>query len=196
MNKPNLIWGVICLVIAGGLAVANLTLPPEDLMFQVGDQNMPWVPPVVLAILGFILLANSNQKGEEKMDEQTKVEKAVDPEKAAINKRFESVGWGLFLIMLGGFMFIPDTTVSKGFWSIGIGLIFLGLNAVRYLNGIRMSGFTTFLGILSLLGGIVQLLGWKSMDGAFFLIILGAYLILKPWFEKRQLFGKAEQSRP
>jgi len=32
------------------------------------------------------------------------------------------------------------------------------------------------------------------MDGAFFLMILGAYLILKPYFEKRQLFGKAEQN--
>ena len=128
------------------------------------------------------------------MAEQLKSEIVINPEKAAMNKRLESVGWGLFLIMLGGFMFIPDTTVSKGLWSIGIGLIFLGLNAARYFNGIRMSGFTTFLGILSLIGGIVQLLGWKSMDGAFFLIILGAYLILKPYFEKRQLFGKAEQS--
>ena len=128
------------------------------------------------------------------MAEQPKVEKAIDPEKAAMNKRFESVGWGLFLIMLGGFIFIPETTIEAGFWSIGIGLIFLGLNAARYLSGIRMSGFTTFLGILSLLGGIIQLLGWRSMDGAFFLIILGAYLILKPWFDKRQLFGKAEQS--
>jgi hypothetical protein len=117
-----------------------------------------------------------------------------NPEKAALNKRFETVGWGLFLVMLGGFMLIPETSVSKGFWSIGIGLIFLGLNAARYMNGIRMSGFTTFLGILALIGGIVQLLGWKSMDGAFFLIILGAYLILKPWFDQRQLFGKAEQS--
>ena len=128
------------------------------------------------------------------MTEQTKSEVAINPEKAAMNKRFESAAWGFFLIMLGGFMFIPDTTVSKGFWSIGIGLIFLGLNAARYYNGIRMSGFTTFLGILSLVGGIVQLLGWKSMDGAFFLIILGVYLILKPYFEKRKLFGKAEQS--
>ncbi|HUG34486.1 MAG TPA: hypothetical protein VMJ90_06925 [Anaerolineales bacterium] len=91
-------------------------------------------------------------------------------------------------------MFIPETTVSKGLWSIGIGVIFLGLNAARYMNGIRMSGFTTFLGILALIGGIVQLLGWSSMDGAFFLIILGAYLIFKPWFDQRQLFGKAEQS--
>lgn len=117
-----------------------------------------------------------------------------NPEKAALNKRFESMAWGLFFVMLGGFMLIPETTVSKGFWSLGLGLILLGLNAARYYNGIRMSGFTTFLGILSLLGGIVQLLGWKSMDGAFFLIILGAYLILKPWFEERKLFGKAEQS--
>lgn len=116
------------------------------------------------------------------------------PEKAAWNKRLESIGWGLFFIMLGGFMLVPETTVSKGFWSIGLGLIFLGLNAARYFNGIRMSGFTTFIGILSLLGGIVQLLGWKSMDGAFFLIILGAYLILKPWFDERRLFGKAEHS--
>ncbi|NJC97684.1 MAG: hypothetical protein C3F07_00525 [Anaerolineales bacterium] len=128
------------------------------------------------------------------MAEQTKVERKIDPEKVAMNKRFETVGWGLFLVMLGGFMFIPDSTIERGFWSIGIGLIFLGLNAARYMNGIRMSGFTTFLGILSLIGGIIQLLGWRSLDGAFFLIILGAYLILKPYFDKRQLFGKAEDS--
>ena len=195
MKMSNLIWGIICLIVAGGLAVANLTLPPENLTFQVGDKNMPWMPPVVLAIIGIILLATSNQQGEEKMSDEKNIESTVDPEKAAMNKRFESVGWGLFLIMLGGFMFVPETTVKAGFWSIGIGLIFLGLNAARYLNGIRMSGFTTFLGVLSLVGGIVQLLGWKSMDGAFFLIMLGAYLIFKPWFDRRQLFGKAEHSR-
>lgn len=124
--------------------------------------------------------------------EQKSAQVAVDPEKAALNKRLETAGWGLFLILLGGFMFIPETTISKGFWSIAIGLIFLGLNAARYMNGIRMSGFTTFLGILAVIGGIVQLLGWKSLDGAFFLIILGAYLIIKPWFDSHQLFGKAE----
>ena len=26
MNKSKLIWGIICLVIAGGLTIANLTL--------------------------------------------------------------------------------------------------------------------------------------------------------------------------
>ena len=71
----------------------------------------------------------------------------------------------------------------------------LGLNAARYFYGIRMSGFTTFLGILSLLGGLAELIGLTSLQGALLLIIIGASLILKPWFEKRQLFGEAEQSR-
>ena len=112
--------------------------------------------------------------------------------KAVLNKRMETAAWGLFLIMLGGFMYVPETTFSKGFWSIGVGLIMLGLNAVRYANKIRMSGFTTFLGVLSVVGGVVQLFGVKGLEGAFLLLILGAYLILKPWFEKRRLFGKAE----
>src|SRR5512133_1173665 len=105
------------------------------------------------------------------MTEQNHSQIAVDPAKAALNKQLETAGWGLFLILVGGFMFIPDTTISKGFWSIAIGLIFLVLNAARFFNGIRMSGFTTFLGTISVVGGIVQLLGWKSLDGAFFLII-------------------------
>jgi TRAP-type uncharacterized transport system fused permease subunit len=61
MNKSRLIWGIILLAIAGGLVVANLALPPEDLMFQIGDQNMPWVPPVVLGVIGVILLATANR---------------------------------------------------------------------------------------------------------------------------------------
>jgi hypothetical protein len=126
------------------------------------------------------------------MTAQTHVDKVVDPEKAALNKRLESVFWGLFLIMLGGWALIPDATIPKGAWSIGVGLLLLGLNAVRYLNQIRMSGFTTVLGILSLLGGISDMLGWADLNGAVLLIILGAYLILKPWFEERRLFGKAE----
>jgi len=117
-----------------------------------------------------------------------------DLEKAALNKRLETVFWGVFLIMLGGWGLIPDEIIPKGAWSIGVGLLLLGLNATRYFNGIRMSGFTTILGILSLLGGIGDMLGWADLNGAVLLIILGAYLILKPWVEKQGLFGKAEQS--
>ena len=128
------------------------------------------------------------------MTEQTKVEKTIDPQKAALNKNLERIAWGCFLIMLGGFMFLPKDQVPEGLWSIGVGVIMLGLNAARYFNQIRMSGFTTVLGILSVVGGVVQLFGVKNVEGAFLLVILGAYLVLKPWFDRRGLFGKAEES--
>jgi len=191
MKKSNLIGGIICLVIAGGLTVVNLTLPEENLMFMVGDINMPWVPPVVLGIIGIILLATANQPEERK---EAKEEISVDADKAALNKNLERVAWGAFLIMLGGFMFVPEEIIKGGWWSIGVGLIFLGLNAARYFNGLRMSGFTTFLGILSVAGGILDLAGMEGVNGAVLLIVLGGYVILKPYFEKRRLFGKAEQS--
>ena len=194
MNKTRLIWGMICLVIAAGLAVANLTLPPEKLMFQVGDVNMPWVPPVALGIIGIVLLATAGRKEEEPLQEaQTQPE--VDPDKAALNKRLETIAWGFFLILLGGFLFVPEEIIKGGWWSVGVGLIFLGLNASRYANGLRMSGFTTFLGVISVIGGVLNLAGVEGIEGAVLLIVLGGYLLLKPYFERRQLFGKAEKSR-
>ncbi|MBM3123046.1 MAG: hypothetical protein FJZ97_12815 [Chloroflexi bacterium] len=191
MDKGKLIWGIVCLVIAAGLTVANLALPSEGLMFQVGSINMPWVPPVALAIVGVILLATVNQPAEKK--EEAKPEGSVDPGKAALNKRLETIAWGCFLIMLGGFMFVPQKIVGGGWWSIGVGFIFLGLNAARNFSGLRMSGFTTVLGILSVIGGILDLVALPGVNGAVLLIVLGGYLLLKPYFEKRQLFGKAEQ---
>jgi len=193
MNKTQLLWGIICLVVAAVLAVLNLTLPPEDLMFQVGDKNMSWLPPVVLGIMGIILVATAN-KGEEAPIEASATHIKGDPEKIALNKRLETISFGLFLVMLGGFQLVPKDKVPAGWWAIGVGLIFLGLNAMRYFSQIRMSGFTTFLGLLSIVGGIAQLLGWEAMEGAFLFIIIGAALILKPWFDKRQMFGKAEES--
>ena len=189
MNKSKLIWGIICLLIAGGMAFLILAdLPNINVMFKVGNVDMPWIPVIGLAVLGIVLLATMNQP------EKPKEEIVVDPEKEAVNKNLERIAWGAFLIMLGGFMFVPEQIIKGGWWSIGVGLIFLGLNAARYFNGLRMSGFTTVLGILSITGGVFDLLGLARVNGAILLIVLGAYLILKPYFEKRQLFGKAEQS--
>lgn len=193
MNKSRLVGGLICLAIAVFLTVANLRLPSEDLMFQVGSMNMPWVPPVVLAIVGAVLLATS-RGGARSGEEAPNDEVVIDPEKAALNKRLETVAWGCFLIMLGGFLFIPQEIIKGGWWSIGVGVIMLGLNAARYANGLRMSGFTTFLGVLSVISGAFGVMGFYELDGAVLLIVLGAYLVLKPYLDRQQLFGKAEQA--
>ena len=192
MNRGRLIGGIVCLVLAGGLAIANLALPSEELMFTVGDANMPWVPPVVLGIVGTVLVATSfkpaGQRGEEAETQPQ------NEEKAGLNKRLETIAWGCFVLMLAGFIFVPHAAVAKGVWSVGVGAIMLGLNVSRYFYGIRLSGFTTFLGVLSLLVGVAQIAGVDALESAALFIVLGAYLVLKPWFDKRKIFGKAEQS--
>ncbi len=193
MNTSRLVWGVICLVLAGALGVLCIVLPPENLMFQIGDQNMPWIPAAALGIVGVVLLATAGSSGQ--VTAGAKQPAVIpNPEKVALNKRLENIGWGLFLIMLGGSALVPDKTISEGWWSIGVGCIMLGLNVARYFRKIKMSGFTTFLGIIAIISGVLQLMGLNDLGGAIFLIILGSYLLIKPWFDQRQLFGKAEES--
>ena len=57
MNRGRLIWGIILLGLAGLLAVLNIVLPDEKLMFMVGDTNMSYIPPIILGIVGIVLLA-------------------------------------------------------------------------------------------------------------------------------------------
>ncbi len=128
------------------------------------------------------------------MNTETIVQPNIDLQKAALNKRMEAIAWGCFLIMIAGFMLVPKNQAPEGLWSIGVGVIMLGLNAARYFYKIKMSGFTTVLGILSIVGGLVQLFGVKNLEGAFLLLILGTYLIVKQWVNMRKLFGKAEES--
>ena len=192
MKKINLILGIVSLIIAAGLTYANLVLPPESLLLMVAGRNVPWLGPIIFAVVGIVLLATSKAVEAKIEAEASKPAPVIDPAKEALNKRLETIFWGLFLIMLGGWTFIPGDAVPKALWDIALGVLFLGLNAARYFNGLRMSGFTTFLGILSVLAGIGGLLG-LDLGGAMFLIILGAYLILKPWFDRHQFFGKAEQ---
>ncbi len=193
MNRSQAIGGFVCLAIAALLAVLTATLPSDKVVFMIGDVNAPVVPVVILAVVGLALLVTA-RKGEEVASapvvEQTEEEQLKSEEKKALNGRLEAMGWGLFLIMLGGFALVPGDQIPRGVWSIGVGLIMLGLNAARYFYGLKLSGFTTFLGLLALLGGVAQLLGYDELEGAFLLIIIGAYLLLKPWFDKRAIFGK------
>jgi hypothetical protein len=192
MDKSQLIGGIICLALAGLLTVLNLTRPADEMMFVIGGAHMPWVPPIVLGIVGSVMLATAGRRGQQTAEATEP--RVIDEEKAALNKRLETIGWGSFLVMLGGFALVPHEIVPKGAWSIGVGVIMLGLNVARYFNNIKMSGFTTFLGVVSLVSGVLQLLGVHSLEGPILLIVLGLYLVVKPWFEKRQLFGNAEEA--
>ncbi len=73
------------------------------------------------------------------------------------NRSFEGLAWGAIFIWWGiteMFHFMPDGTGA-----LGLGLILLGVNAARYLSGVRMSGFSLTIGILALLWGGLELAG-------------------------------------
>lgn len=98
-----------------------------------------------------------------------------DTGKRVLDQQLERISWALFLIMIGGLLLIPG--VPDGTWLIGTGLIMLGLNIVRYINGIRMRTFTIVLGALAILFGIAELAGshWSVLP--ILLILIGASII-------------------
>jgi len=95
--------------------------------------------------------------------------------------KFEAMTWGALLIWWGiteMAQFLPTGTGA-----IGIGLILLGSNAVRSLNGIPASRFSTTLGILALVWGGLELAGvalalpFELPVFAILLVVLGVIVL-------------------
>ena len=106
--------------------------------------------------------------------------------KQSLNSMLETVAWGLLLILWG--ITILFDFVPAGIGLLGTGLILLGLNGVRSLNGIPTRGDTTIFGILALVWGSLELadvyldLPFELSDWAIFailMIVLGAILLAR-----------------
>jgi len=107
----------------------------------------------------------------------------MDEAQRMLNKKFETVAWGVFFIWWGItalFSFLP-----RGVNTIGIGLILLGLNIARYARQIPTSGFTVVLGVIALvLGGFefirnVLALPFQLDVFPILLIVLGVVLLAR-----------------
>jgi hypothetical protein len=101
-----------------------------------------------------------------------------------LNGRIEEVGWALFLMMIGIIWFLPEGVIPPDSWLVGSGLIMLGINFIRYFSGLKMSGFTVFLGILALVAGLSGILAVKLPVFAALFVIFGASLLLRALFKK------------
>jgi hypothetical protein len=100
-----------------------------------------------------------------------------------MNRNFEAIAWGALFVWWGVtelFSSLPDGTGA-----IGIGLILIGVNIARTLNGIPISRFSTTLGILALVWGGLELAGvllslpFEIPIFAILLIVLGV-IVLAP----------------
>jgi hypothetical protein len=102
----------------------------------------------------------------------------------ALDARYETVTWGVILILVGVLDAIPGNQAIAGV--LGIGIVLLGLNLARHLSRIPVSPFSITLGAIALgLGAVAilrPLLGWEfHLDLPAFatvLIVIGLYLLL------------------
>jgi len=101
------------------------------------------------------------------------------------SKRLDDIGWALFLIMIGAIWLMPAGSVPEGTWLLGAGIILLGMNGVRVLRGVKMSGFGIALGVLALAAGLGGLAGVKVPIFAILFILIGASLLLRPLLRRK-----------
>lgn len=104
----------------------------------------------------------------------------------SLDSSLEAIAWGLLLVVWGVTMLFDF--VPGGVGIAGSGLILLGLNAARSLNGIPTKSGTTTLGILALVWGGLELarpilhVPFEFSDWAVFailLIVLGGILLAR-----------------
>ena len=95
-----------------------------------------------------------------------------------LNHNFATIGNGMLLIWWGIVIMVVPLTVGMG--AIGTGLIMLGVNAARWLNGISTKGSTTTLGIIALVWGIADVVLSPSFELSFaiMLIVIGLATIV------------------
>jgi hypothetical protein len=116
--------------------------------------------------------------------EGNQLSSAQEPSKDALDKRLDTIGWGLFLLMLGGLWLAPEGVVPEGAWLVGTGLILLALSLARYLNEIQVSWFWIGLGVLALGAGIGEMVGLSLPVFPILLIIAGAATLFRVFFAK------------
>lgn len=94
-------------------------------------------------------------------------------------KRLDEIAWALVLIMTGGLWLAPKAMFPEGAWLVGVGLIILGLNAVRAISGLKASGFGLIVGLTALAAGIGRIFDQELPLIPVLLIVFGAGLVIR-----------------
>jgi hypothetical protein len=95
----------------------------------------------------------------------------------ALNRNFAIIGWGALLVWWGISFLVGPITI--GMSAMGTGLILLGVNAARLLNGIPTNHSTTVWGVIALVWGALDHFLALSFESSFaaFLIVCGVVVL-------------------
>jgi hypothetical protein len=97
------------------------------------------------------------------------------PTSLLMARKLDVAAWGLFFVWVG-FALLAD--VGWGFGLLGIGLITLGAQMSRKLFGLAVEAFWMVVGLLFVVGGILELLSVRISLMPFVLIIAGLALLV------------------
>ncbi len=73
-----------------------------------------------------------------------------------MDRNIEALAWGALFIWWGISLLVE---FPAGGGLIGVGLILIGANALRYFQGLRLNGFSASIGILALVWGGLEMAG-------------------------------------
>ena len=100
-----------------------------------------------------------------------------------LDRKYEAIGWG-FLLIWWGLRWSLLSGLPEGSGLVGTGLLFLGIAAVRSMNGLQTSASTKIIGILALVWGGMELVNSLSLLPfqlpvfEILLIVLGGILLV------------------
>jgi hypothetical protein len=101
-----------------------------------------------------------------------------------LDSRLHDIGWGLLLMLTGTIWLVPAERVPEGAWLLGVAAILLGVNVVRYLKHVPVSGVSLVLGLAALLAAISRLWRTDLPLLAICLLMIGASLVVRPLLTK------------
>ena len=109
------------------------------------------------------------------------------PERSQLARRLNDIGWGLLLMLTGVVWLLPTASVPPGTWLFGVAAILIGINALRYLKHLTVSGFSLTLGVVALAAAVSQAQQTEPPLVAIFLLAIGASIVV------RAAWGKAHR---
>ena len=98
-----------------------------------------------------------------------------------LTRNFDAIGWGALFIWWG--ISVLVTSLPVGTVAIGTGAILIGVNVARKLSGVPISRFSTTVGLLAFVWGVLELAGallhlpFELPVFAILLIVLGVIML-------------------
>ena len=97
------------------------------------------------------------------------------------NRRLESIGWGLFFILLGAIWLAPESLIPEDkslmAAAIGVGTILLGVNFARHLSEIRPRVGEIVVAALALIWGVAGCYGTEVPFFPLLFLLIGVGII-------------------